>query len=192
MSAHARVWRTYIREGARFDSDMVNGMNHSLDVLLVFAGLFSAVVTTFVVQSSLSLQPDYTQMSLLLLTESIALQRAAAEGISASSVPPTGDLVSLFRPSFQSRLVNSLWYISLALSLTSAFMSMLVKQWLQAYTHNISGSPRERARLRHFRFMGLKAWHVPGLVAGLPVLMHMSLLLFFLGMIELLATLDEV
>ncbi len=65
MGPTARVWRTYLEECAPFDIEMVEGWRDGLDVLLVFvstitqklitpssieekAGLFSAVVTTFV------------------------------------------------------------------------------------------------------------------------------------------------
>ncbi|PBK88641.1 hypothetical protein ARMGADRAFT_1115982 [Armillaria gallica] len=41
----------------------------TIDVLLVFAGLFSAVLMTFVVQTLQSMQPDYNQASAFLLLE---------------------------------------------------------------------------------------------------------------------------
>ncbi|PBK95492.1 hypothetical protein ARMGADRAFT_1145748 [Armillaria gallica] len=52
MGPTARVWRTYLEESAPFDIEMVEGWRDGLDVLLIFAGLFSAVVTTFVAQTS--------------------------------------------------------------------------------------------------------------------------------------------
>ncbi|KIY61265.1 hypothetical protein CYLTODRAFT_460003, partial [Cylindrobasidium torrendii FP15055 ss-10] len=48
----ARVWLAYNDEAAIFDNDMVGEAADSLDILLVFAGLFSAVLTTFVAQTS--------------------------------------------------------------------------------------------------------------------------------------------
>ncbi|KAG7443307.1 uncharacterized protein BT62DRAFT_935245 [Guyanagaster necrorhizus] len=50
------------------------------DVLTVFAGLFSAVVTTFVAQTSQSLQVDYGQVTASLLFELTDIQRAAVNG----------------------------------------------------------------------------------------------------------------
>ncbi len=50
------------------------------------AGLFSAVVTTFLVQTSQSLQADYAEMSANLLFEMINIQRAVASGASLDSV----------------------------------------------------------------------------------------------------------
>ncbi|KAF8887409.1 hypothetical protein CPB85DRAFT_1441716 [Mucidula mucida] len=47
MGPMARVWKTFLEEYSKFDSDMVEDWRDALDVLLVFAGLFSAVVSTF-------------------------------------------------------------------------------------------------------------------------------------------------
>ncbi|TFY52026.1 hypothetical protein EVG20_g10737 [Dentipellis fragilis] len=87
LDSNARVWKVYLDEAKMVDDDMVEAWRDTIDVLLVFAGLFSAVVTTFVVQSSQALQPDYSQVSAVLLTELVGLQRAAANGASADTVP---------------------------------------------------------------------------------------------------------
>ncbi|KAK0498085.1 hypothetical protein EDD18DRAFT_1378287 [Armillaria luteobubalina] len=70
----ARVWRTCIEESATSDGEMVEGWRDGLDVLLVFAGLFLAVVTTFVTQTSQSLQVNYSQVTTLLLIKLINVQ----------------------------------------------------------------------------------------------------------------------
>ncbi|PBK99425.1 hypothetical protein ARMGADRAFT_1125161, partial [Armillaria gallica] len=83
----ARVWRTYLEECGPFDLEMVEGWRDALDVLLVFAGLFSAVVTTFVAQTSQSLQVNYDQMTASLLIELIDVQRSAANGSLVNDIP---------------------------------------------------------------------------------------------------------
>ncbi|PBK80764.1 hypothetical protein ARMGADRAFT_1091924 [Armillaria gallica] len=72
----ARVWRTYLAECAGFDAEMLEGWRDGLDVLLVFAGLFSAVVTTFVIQTSQNLQINYGQVTAMLLFELTDVQRS--------------------------------------------------------------------------------------------------------------------
>lgn len=52
MSENARIWLVYNEEAADFDANMLAEWRDTIDVLLVFAGLFSAVLTTFVVQTS--------------------------------------------------------------------------------------------------------------------------------------------
>ncbi|KAL1751612.1 hypothetical protein FB107DRAFT_185945, partial [Schizophyllum commune] len=73
---NARFWRVYLDEAHIYDAEMIEGWRDTLDVLLVFAGLFSAVVMTLVVQSSTALKPDYAQISASLMIELIGIQRA--------------------------------------------------------------------------------------------------------------------
>lgn len=86
--------------------------------------------------------------------------------------------------------VNGLWFAALSCSLSTALISMLAKQWLQAYTPNVSGSPRQRARHRQSRYMELVAWHVLALINALPLLLHVALLLFFAGIVVLMWSVD--
>ncbi|KAG6809621.1 hypothetical protein H0H93_015658, partial [Arthromyces matolae] len=62
-SENARVWRVYLDEADAYDTDMISSFQTILDSLLVFASLFSAVVTTFVAQTSQVLQPDNAQIT---------------------------------------------------------------------------------------------------------------------------------
>ncbi|KAK0451129.1 hypothetical protein EV421DRAFT_1213347 [Armillaria borealis] len=57
---------------------------------------------------------------------------------------------TMFIASTTSIWVNGLWFTSLALSLTTALVSVLVKQWLHHYMALPSGTPRERSLLRQF------------------------------------------
>ncbi|KAA1470736.1 hypothetical protein DENSPDRAFT_849756 [Dentipellis sp. KUC8613] len=193
LEPNARVWKVYLDEAKMMDDDMVEAWKDTIDVLLVFAGLFSAVVTTFVVQSSQSLQPDYSQVSAMLLTELVGLQRAMADGVSPSVVPMSQqNATSAFQVAASDQWVNRLWFISLAFSLATALISVLVKQWLQYYVSPISGSSKEKAHIRHFRYTGLEKWHVSEIVGFLPIFMHIALLLFFIGLVLFLVPLDTV
>ncbi|KAA1478551.1 hypothetical protein DENSPDRAFT_861878 [Dentipellis sp. KUC8613] len=191
MGPNARVWKVYLDEAKMMDDDMVEAWKDTIDVLLVFAGLFSAVVTTFVVQSSQSLQPDYSQVSARLLTELVGLQRAMANGVSPSVVPVSQqNATSGFQVAASDQWVNRLWFISLAFSLATALISVLVKQWLQYYVSPISGTGQQKAHIRHFRYTGLEKWHVSEIVGFLPIFMHIALLLFFIGLVLFLVPLD--
>ncbi|KAK0200736.1 hypothetical protein DFS33DRAFT_1507424 [Desarmillaria ectypa] len=190
MAPSARVWRAYLDECQNYDAEMIEGWRDTVDVLLVFAGLFSAVVTTFVVQTLQSLQPDFNEVSAFLLFELVSIQRALANGTSLSDVPPsqlTPD--SSFTPSSLIIWTNGLWFVSLSLSLTIALVAVLTKQWIHHYMSVPSGTPRYRSRIRHFRYMGLEKWHVPVIVGLLPLLMHSSLALFFVGLVLFLISL---
>ncbi|KAK0436765.1 hypothetical protein EV421DRAFT_1830821 [Armillaria borealis] len=82
MGPFARIWRTYQDECAIFDAEMIEDWRDGLNILLIFARLFSAVVSTFVVQTSQNLQPDYGKVSASLLFELVIIQRAMANGTS--------------------------------------------------------------------------------------------------------------
>ncbi len=112
-----RVWRTYEDESRIHDANMVEESRDNVDVLLVFVSPFvallyfvteprprrvfsSAVVTTFVAQTSQSLQPDYAAMSASLLYESVLVQTCHRQWfLSRLYLPlPPSILVSLLFP----------------------------------------------------------------------------------------------
>ncbi|KAK0476198.1 hypothetical protein IW261DRAFT_443086 [Armillaria novae-zelandiae] len=190
LGSIARIWRTYLEECTAFDIEMVEGWRDGLDVLLVFAGLFSAVVTTFVAQTSQSLQVDYSQVTASLVFELIDVQRAVANGSLVNDVPRSGlTPFSNFRPTTSDSLVNGLWFTSLSFSLSTALFAVLTKQWIHQYMAVPSGTPRDRCRVRQFRYMGLQQWGVGLIIGLLPVLMSASLFVFLAGLVVFLVPL---
>ena len=84
--------------------------------------------------------------------------------------------------------MNSLWFLSLAISLTSALLATLLQQWARRYlkvtqTHY---SLHKRARTRAFFAEGVDKSFLPLAVDALPVLVHISLFLFFAGLVVFL------
>ncbi|KAK0227824.1 hypothetical protein IW262DRAFT_1454999 [Armillaria fumosa] len=191
-SSNARVWRTYEDESKNHDANMVEESRDNVDVLLVFAGLFSAVVTTFVAQTSQSLQPDYTAVSASLLYESVLVQRAIANSSSVDSIAPSPlNPTIAFVPAATDVWVNGLWFVSLFLSLTTALVAVLVKQWLHHYVALPSGTPRDRSFTRQFRYAGFQKWRVQVIIGLLPVFMHLALAIFLVGLVIFLQPLRQ-
>ncbi|KAJ3916341.1 hypothetical protein F5877DRAFT_46839, partial [Lentinula edodes] len=186
LDEEARVWWVYLDEAAAFDNDMVGELGDSLDILLVFAGLFSAVLTTFVAQTSQSLSQDYSQLSSSYLSELTALMRAGSNMTALSNVPTTN---TSFSPAISDLWVNGLWFTSLSIALTVALFAVLAKQWLRQYMSIITGTPRQRVFIRQFRLDGLIKWRVQTIIGLLPVLLHISLILFLAGLVIFLAPL---
>ncbi|KIY66601.1 hypothetical protein CYLTODRAFT_323821, partial [Cylindrobasidium torrendii FP15055 ss-10] len=187
MGPAARLWKVYNDEASKFDSDMVDDWKDGLDMLLVFAALFSAVLTTFVVETSQALSPDYAEVTASLMVELIAVTRASASGAGVDSVPaalltPLSD----FAPRPVDIAVNAFWFTSLSLSLSTALIAIVAKQWIHQYTMIPSGSPRDRARIRQARLQALGKWHVPAIIGLLPTVMHVSLGVFFAGLVVFL------
>ncbi|KAK0227823.1 hypothetical protein IW262DRAFT_1454998 [Armillaria fumosa] len=160
---NARVWGTYEDESKNHDTNMVEKSRDNVDVLLVFAGLFSAVVTTFVAQTYQNLQVNYAAMSASLLYESVLVQRAIANGASVNSIAP-----SPFNPT-----------IPFVPATTDVW-------WLHHYVALPSGTPRDRSFTRQFRFAGFQKWHVQIIIGLLPVLMHLALAIFLSGLVVFL------
>jgi len=123
MSEEARVWRVYNDEADRVDSEMVEVWKSTLNTLLIFAGLFSAVIATFVTQTTQSLQPDYAETAAALLTELVTIQRLAAVGGNITTAPKSPlNYTSTFTPDSQQVWLNGLWLISLGLTLSTALV----------------------------------------------------------------------
>ena len=97
-----------------------------------------------------------------------------------------------FRPSASALWINGFWFSSLACSLITASLGILVKQWLREYMLHDSLSPRAEFRVRNFRYTGLVQGRVFELAALLPVLLQCALLLFFIGLARFLQDLAPV
>ncbi|EKM60532.1 uncharacterized protein PHACADRAFT_68826, partial [Phanerochaete carnosa HHB-10118-sp] len=173
-------WQTMVKTVREVDMQKVADTKEDIDTLLVFSGLFSAVVTTFVVATYPSLQPDNSDEIVFLLRQSVAQNYTFNNGVLRPMVPFPPD------PPFEAPVwalrVNGLWFASLIISLSTASFGMLVKQWLIEYLAMEWISPQEQLRARQYRHPGLEDWKVFEIAAVLPLLLHISLGLFFLGL----------
>ncbi|EIW53896.1 uncharacterized protein TRAVEDRAFT_98338, partial [Trametes versicolor FP-101664 SS1] len=125
-----------------YSDEMVKRWNAEIDTYL--AGLFSAILTAFNVQSYQLLQPAPTTDPVL-----VALQQISAQLSSFSTNPP---FVNSTQPAYRQTdtptprapraavWLNALWFSSLILSLSSASVGIMVKQWLNEYCGGISPS----------------------------------------------------
>ncbi|KAJ3760654.1 hypothetical protein F5878DRAFT_516497, partial [Lentinula raphanica] len=179
---NARVWKVYLDEAEAQDAEMIKGFRDTIDALLIFAALFSAVVTSFVTATISSLQPDYGKITAVLLIEQVNLLRAAGNLTTIDSVPKSSVDLQDASPGINDIWINGLFFASLALSLATALLSVLVKQWLQAYETITSGNAKQKTMIHHFRYKGLIKWKVPEIIGMLPLVLHMSLGLFLIGL----------
>lgn len=100
---------------------------------------------------------------------------------STSSLPP------FVIPAYAKR-VNCYLFAGLFTSMIVAFLSILVKQWARSYQRDLAGvsSPHLCARIRHFRYYGIKRWHFADIVGLLSIIMHFALFISAVGIIDLL------
>jgi hypothetical protein len=108
--------------------------------------------------------------------------------IPSSPPPPYPD----FTPNSSDVRVNAYWFMSLIFSLSAALVGTLVQQWVrdymqvfQQYDNSLKG-----ARLRQYLSDGVEGWYMPIVAESVPGLIHVSLFLFFLGVIESLLSIN--
>ncbi|EKM51380.1 uncharacterized protein PHACADRAFT_76728, partial [Phanerochaete carnosa HHB-10118-sp] len=173
--------QTTVRE---FDTEKVKASKEDIDALLLFAGLYSAVLAAFSVFSIGFLLPDRGAETVVLLRELVS-QGAASAGQAVRRTrrlpPAVTDDSDFVAPTWAVR-VNILWFASLVISMATASYAIMVKQWLTEYLAMEYASPQERLRARQYRYPAMKSWHVFSIAALLPLLLQLSLGLFFIGL----------
>ncbi|KAH9991666.1 hypothetical protein BJV74DRAFT_741161, partial [Russula compacta] len=171
------------------DNKMVERWQKDADGIIIFNGLFSAVVAALVAISVQDLRPNSQDTSAFYLKEMYQLQ--ANPNVSRPSVPsqpPT------FSPPMYAIWVNSLWFLSLVISLSCAMLATSLQQWARRYlrvTQPPRSSPHKRARMRAFFANGVDKCHVPWVVEVLPALVHLSLFVFFAGLVVYLFNINH-
>ncbi|KZV90176.1 hypothetical protein EXIGLDRAFT_617336, partial [Exidia glandulosa HHB12029] len=77
MEPNARVWKVFQDEAKKQDDALLDGWSKTLDILLIFAGLFSAVSTAFIIESYKFLQPDFTEYTARALHALVAARNGS-------------------------------------------------------------------------------------------------------------------
>ncbi|KIJ43166.1 hypothetical protein M422DRAFT_229136, partial [Sphaerobolus stellatus SS14] len=121
----SRFWIETERLARQSDETFLDRYNGDLDVQLIFAGLFSAVSSAFIIQMQSDSQPDPTDLTNSLLT--LLVQRALNKTISNSPFILPSSSSSGLKPIVIAE--QALGYVSLSLSLLAAFGAVLGKQW---------------------------------------------------------------
>ncbi|KIJ62275.1 hypothetical protein HYDPIDRAFT_30538 [Hydnomerulius pinastri MD-312] len=173
----------------RLDKSMVDDFNDDINILLTFAGLFSSVLTAFILQFCSLLQIDNSQATADLLAQLVSLQMGNLSSPSAVQSGP-----EQFKPPSSSVWINALWFLSLVLSLASALFGMMAKQWLREYMQwtTMMSLPEDAVLVRQLRYEAFMDWNTPAMLASIPALLEVAVILFLLGMVILLYTLNDV
>ncbi|KAJ7455474.1 hypothetical protein FB451DRAFT_1048816 [Mycena latifolia] len=137
----AKLWSTYIAEAQCYNSALVESWKADMEGMLIFSGLFSASPTAFLIESYRTLYPDSGDITVQVLVQ-ISQQLTTLGNNASWTAPHTAD----FMPTPSSPLCNTLWFISLCLSLTCALFAILVEQWAREFLHKAEKRPREFLR----------------------------------------------
>ncbi|KZT65253.1 hypothetical protein DAEQUDRAFT_697500, partial [Daedalea quercina L-15889] len=120
----------YVKQASKWRRNFIKKWDKEMESLLLFATLFSAVVTAFVVLAYPALCPDSGTASLDALEQIIdILRQNQATGPSNNATAPLSGEVT-FHPKGYAVRVNSFWFGSLVISVSVAFLTILAKQWL--------------------------------------------------------------
>ncbi|KAK0229550.1 hypothetical protein EDD85DRAFT_973310, partial [Armillaria nabsnona] len=183
LSVH---WQKCYNTLAEYDSKVISMWTDEMNTILVFASVYAAVVTGFLIESYKGLREDPIEALLTCMT---------------SRPDPVTNPASLevpFTPSASNVAINTVWFSSLILALSAVLTAILIKQWLFHYnwTNSIPALPPHLAiGLRHLSLASLTQEHGQGIyhaVAFPPLLLIVSLFLFFAGLITLLWTLNYI
>ncbi|KAH9170098.1 hypothetical protein EDB89DRAFT_1853813, partial [Lactarius sanguifluus] len=189
------LWSLYGKEAQSHDEVLFQSLSADMDGVPTFvrlpafpqAGLFAAVLTSFLIDSLQNLQPDPAQQSVYYHQQSVAMlaqisQQIAsiAPEVSVPSTPPPP--YSDFKPSNSDLRVNALWLGGLVCSLSAALFATLVQQSVRSYMKVFQryDHPLKRARFRQFFFDGAGSMRL--MAATVPPLIRISLVLFFFGL----------
>ena len=191
------MWSEYLKNVDDYDKRLTSGWKDEANGVLVFVslrllvpvsisvtiwetGLFSAIVASFIIESYKLLSPDSGSQSVFLLKQLSQQFAGSANGTyvqpqSYPSSPPSASIIC----------VNILWLLSFLLSTTSALFATLMLQWAHVYIDlpQTPGSPDERARIRSVLFFGTEKYYMHRAVEMAPILLHLSVFLFFTGLV---------
>ncbi|KAJ7433233.1 hypothetical protein FB451DRAFT_1473876 [Mycena latifolia] len=172
-SASTKLWAVYISEAEKYDKALVNSWRSDMDGLL-FAGLFSASLTAFLIESYGTLTRDQGDATIAILMQ----------------IPPDLGIWELLI----SLTCNTLWFISLGLSLSCALIATLVEQWARDFIQktDMRPSPIIRARIFSYLYYGIRRFNMHAVVELIPLLLHISVILFFTGLVAFLHPVNSV
>ncbi|KAJ2928220.1 hypothetical protein H1R20_g8875, partial [Candolleomyces eurysporus] len=203
----SEAWSALVNVGRAHDKDVCSTWKGEIDNLLIFvrvlnlcrptskvtitqASLFSAVVTSFIIESYKLLSVDHQELaSTVLLRMHNQLDSILRQG---TSIPPlVPDPIPQFTPSRSAVAINACFFLSLMLSLSAVSVGILCLQWLQQYGREPDVSLKYIIAIRHFRLRGLEDWWVAEIIGLLPLVFQASLFLFYIGVAVFLLNTNE-
>ncbi|KAJ7246101.1 hypothetical protein B0H12DRAFT_1126792 [Mycena haematopus] len=178
----------YVSEIEKYDKSLVESWKHDMEGLLIFAALFSAISTAFLIESYKSFNTESGDAAIRLLSQ-ISQQLAAS---------PNGGTFEL--PSFPSIAVpqssvvcKALWFTSLGLSLSCALVATFVQQRTRQFLRKADrrSGPIVQTRIFSYLYHGAGQFQIDTVVEIAPLLLYASLLFFFGGLMVFLIPVDH-
>ncbi|KAI0247168.1 hypothetical protein BJV78DRAFT_1364357 [Lactifluus subvellereus] len=127
------IFSMYQRMAEEEDNKMVERCQKDADSIIIFTGLFSAAVAALISVTVVDPKHNPQDTSAFYLENMYKLQVLANPNISRPFIPSTPAEPPPFSPPKYVIWVNSLWFLSLAISLTCAMGATMLQQWVRRY-----------------------------------------------------------
>ena len=196
------IFSMYLEMATEEDKKMVESWKADANGILIFvrlysligcfmptlwsqAGLFSVALATLISVSIRDIRQNPQDTSNFYLSN---IYQTLADPNRSNTPTPPPPFPPPFSPPNYAVWVNALWFLSLAISLTCALLATLVHQWARRYLRVTQPrySPNKRARIRSFFAEGVDRCLLPWTVEAMPTILHISLFLFFAGLVVFL------
>ncbi|KAN0126424.1 hypothetical protein V8E52_000064, partial [Russula decolorans] len=178
-----RLFSIYSKAAKEEDDKMVERWQKDAEGILIFTGLFSAAVAALLSVTVQDLRPNSQDASAFHLGN--IYEVLVDPNVTRTSPSPAANRTT-FSPARNAVWVNLLWFLSLVSSLSCALLATSLQKWARRYirlTQPARCSPEKRARMRAFFADGVDKMQIHWAVEGLPTLLHISLFLFFGGIL---------
>ncbi|KAJ3567740.1 hypothetical protein NP233_g6174 [Leucocoprinus birnbaumii] len=171
-------WATCATFARKYKVEELRNLKEEVEKVLIFAGLFSGVVTAFAIESYHGVKEDPAETSVVLL-------KTIVQQLENITSPQPGNFIDFglqASPNVRSsQQTNIIWSLSLVLALATAMIGLLCLQWIREYEGSTNLPDREDLTVQFIRHDGFDKWRVPVIVSLLPLFLVISLLLFCAG-----------
>jgi hypothetical protein len=186
VDSSSQIWSVCLSHADKFDRALVETWKGDMDGILIFvgfhidpsiclltyfhqSGLFSAVVTAFLIASYPALQPDLLTINANLTAQVVTILFHSTN----QSEPVTPQLPELPAPNSHTAylIINAFWFLSLAFSLACALAATLVQQWSRTYLQGTEErfNLHQRVRMRTYLQRGVQKFYFSELVDTIPM-----------------------
>ncbi|KAG8775372.1 hypothetical protein FRC20_000645 [Serendipita sp. 405] len=172
-------WELYNFRTGNIDQELIKEWNDNLSNLLIFAALYSAILSAFVIESMRKLEEDPQETSRDLLMYIANQTFNASRNRTLDQYEPIH-----FSPEKYVIIINGLLFASLSLGLVVGLIAIIILQWIIRYDSGLlRKNAKDRATTRQYRSEAIEDWQLPRIIALLPILLYASFTLFFSGLL---------
>ncbi|KAJ3508589.1 hypothetical protein NMY22_g16561 [Coprinellus aureogranulatus] len=163
----SRIWDLYLEGAEREAKERAEIWRTGLDSLLIFAGLFAGIVSSFVIDARKDIQLQSEQSSLAKI---------------AAIMTPGGEAPSQSIPA-SAQWTSALWILSLYVTLFGTIMGVLAKSWLTSFMPAASRREAKDACIRYELDKQAHRWYLKEIFTLVPLLVQLAAFLFLTGLV---------